>query len=119
MTLPPRPARRERPEPPTLLTPPVRAWAALAISLLAGCASTDGGFGPALPPPQVTTVPSRATEAKVDAPGMQLGEHAHAHPQPTDGIPAPQDMRLMGGLLKRAPITGWTFLVGGLALAGF
>jgi len=46
-------------------------------------------------------------------------EHAHAHPQPTDGIPAPQDMRLMGGLLKRAPITGWTFLVGGLALAGF
>ena len=34
---------------------------------------------------------------------------------PTD----PQDMRNMGGLLKRMPITGWTFVIGGLALAGF
>ena len=31
----------------------------------------------------------------------------------------PQDMRNMGGLLKRMPITGWTFVIGGLALAGF
>ena len=31
----------------------------------------------------------------------------------------PQDMRNMGGLLKRMPITGWTFIIGGLALAGF
>jgi NADH-quinone oxidoreductase subunit L len=30
-----------------------------------------------------------------------------------------QDMRNMGGLWKRAPITAWTFLLGGLALAGF
>ncbi len=31
----------------------------------------------------------------------------------------PQDMRNMGGLLSRMPITGWTFIVGGLALSGF
>jgi NADH-quinone oxidoreductase subunit L len=31
----------------------------------------------------------------------------------------PQDMRNMGGLRKRMPITFWTFLIGGLALAGF
>jgi NADH-quinone oxidoreductase subunit L len=31
----------------------------------------------------------------------------------------PQDMRNMGGLLKRMPLTGWTFVIGGLALAGF
>jgi NADH-quinone oxidoreductase subunit L len=30
-----------------------------------------------------------------------------------------QDMRNMGGLWKRAPQTAWTFLFGGLALAGF
>ena len=45
-------------------------------------------------------------------------EHAEAHPEALDGIPPEQDMRRMGGLLKRAPITGWTFLIGGLALAG-
>jgi NADH-quinone oxidoreductase subunit L len=28
-------------------------------------------------------------------------------------------MRNMGGLIKRMPITGWTFVIGGLALAGF
>jgi len=46
-------------------------------------------------------------------------QHAHA---PAGGdaaaVPAAQDMRQMGGLLQRAPITGWTFVVGGLALAG-
>lgn len=31
----------------------------------------------------------------------------------------PQDMRNMGGLLSRMPITGWTFIIGGLALSGF
>jgi NADH-quinone oxidoreductase subunit L len=31
----------------------------------------------------------------------------------------PQDMRNMGGLLKRMPITGWTFILGGLSLCGF
>jgi NADH-quinone oxidoreductase subunit L len=34
---------------------------------------------------------------------------------PTD----PQDMRNMGGLLGRMPITGWTIIVGGLSLSGF
>jgi len=74
MTLPPRPARRLRPEAPALLTTPARAWAALAITLLSGCASTDpGSFGAALPPPQMTTVPSRAPEAKADAPAGTTG----------------------------------------------
>ena len=31
----------------------------------------------------------------------------------------PQDMRNMGGLMTRMPWTFWTFLIGGLALAGF
>ncbi len=30
-----------------------------------------------------------------------------------------QDMRNMGGLLNRMPRTGWTFIIGGLALSGF
>ncbi len=31
----------------------------------------------------------------------------------------PQDMRNMGGLLRRMPRTGYTFIIGGLALSGF
>ena len=31
----------------------------------------------------------------------------------------PQDMRNMGGLYKKMPITFWTFLIGGFALSGF
>ncbi|MCC6454433.1 MAG: NADH-quinone oxidoreductase subunit L [Caldilineaceae bacterium] len=31
----------------------------------------------------------------------------------------PQDMRNMGGLLGRMPITAWTFIIGGLSLSGF
>ena len=31
----------------------------------------------------------------------------------------PQDMRNMGGLAEKMPITFWTFLIGGMALAGF
>jgi NADH-quinone oxidoreductase subunit L len=45
-------------------------------------------------------------------------EHAGDEPDPLDGLPADQDMRNMGGLLRRLKITGPTFLVGGLALAG-
>lgn len=30
-----------------------------------------------------------------------------------------QDMRNMGGLLSKMPRTGWTFIIGGLALSGF
>lgn len=39
-------------------------------------------------------------------------EHAHAHFDP-------QDMRNMGGLSKKIPVTFYTFLIGGFALAGF
>ncbi len=42
-------------------------------------------------------------------------DHGHdAHHEPFD----PQDMRNMGGLLRRIPITSWTYIIGGLALAG-
>jgi NADH-quinone oxidoreductase subunit L len=45
--------------------------------------------------------------------GMEHGaEHVHDHY--TD----PQDMRHMGGLREKMPTTFWTFLIGGLALAG-
>ncbi len=30
----------------------------------------------------------------------------------------PQDMRIMGGLLRRIPLTAWTYIIGALALAG-
>ena len=39
---------------------------------------------------------------------MHTGEHID-----------PQDMQNMGGLCERMPVTFWTFLIGGLALAGF
>ena len=40
---------------------------------------------------------------------------AHRGPEQID----PQDMMFMGGLRQRMPITFWTFLIGGLSLAGF
>ncbi|MCB0138458.1 MAG: hypothetical protein KDE50_00975, partial [Caldilineaceae bacterium] len=54
-------------------------------------------------------------------------EHGHGHHAPAliqraDGVLNPedaQDMRNMGGLLERMPRTGWTFIIGGLALSGF
>ncbi|MCB0079268.1 MAG: hypothetical protein KDD73_17870, partial [Anaerolineales bacterium] len=50
-------------------------------------------------------------------------EHAHAHvvarPDGDLNPEDPQDMRNMGGLLGRMPRTGWTFIIGGLALSGF
>ena len=57
--------------------------------------------------------------------GEAHDEHGHAGKQVIqrpDGTLDPddaQDMRNMGGLLKRMPITGWTFIIGGLALSGF
>ena len=60
------------------------------------------------------------------------GTHdAHAHGQATASWSAPvelvdppkhfdpQDMMNMGGLRKTMPVTFWTFLIGGLSLAGF
>ncbi len=45
--------------------------------------------------------------------GMEHGaEHVHDHH--TD----PQDMRYMGGLRHKMPITFWTFLIGGMSLSG-
>ena len=45
--------------------------------------------------------------------GMEHGaEHVHDHH--TD----PQDMRFMGGLRKKMPITFWTFVIGGMSLSG-
>jgi NADH-quinone oxidoreductase subunit L len=45
--------------------------------------------------------------------GVQHGVHATG-----DDIDA-QDMRNMGGLRRKMPVTFWTFLLGGLALSGF
>ncbi|MEM7115047.1 MAG: NADH-quinone oxidoreductase subunit L [Chloroflexota bacterium] len=45
--------------------------------------------------------------------GMEHGaEHTHDHH--TD----PQDMRYMGGLKDKMPITFWTFVIGGMSLSG-
>src|SRR3989337_2577034 len=46
--------------------------------------------------------------------------HAHAaggHADPP--LLDPQNMMNMGGLRKKMPVTFWTFLIGGFALAGF
>ncbi|HMM27262.1 MAG TPA: NADH-quinone oxidoreductase subunit L [Aggregatilineaceae bacterium] len=52
--------------------------------------------------------------------GVEHGHHhAHAHDGPHDAEPFDaQDMRNMGGLSRRMPITYWTYLIGTLALAG-
>lgn len=62
----------------------------------------------------------------VHAHGHHDEDHGH-HSGPTliqrqDGLlnpEDPQDMRNMGGLLAKMPRTGWTFIIGGLALSGF
>ena len=46
--------------------------------------------------------------------GMEHGA-VHVHDHHHD----PQDMRNMGGLRHKMPVTFWTFLIGGLALSGF
>ncbi len=53
--------------------------------------------------------------------GGHGSRHAHAHGHSDHAEPEfdPQDMRNMGGLRTKMPITFSTFLIGGLALAGF
>src|SRR5690554_2220789 len=47
--------------------------------------------------------------------GAEHGEHDHdEHSHPFD----PQDMRQMGGLKDRMPVTTWVYIIGALALAG-
>ncbi len=46
--------------------------------------------------------------------GMEHGA-LHEHDHHSD----PQDMRHMGGLRHKMPVTFWTFLIGGLSLSGF
>ena len=59
--------------------------------------------------------------------GMEHGHHEAEHagagePTTHSHAPAhevnPQDMRNMGGLLRRMPRTAWTFIIGGMALSG-
>src|SRR5207247_8458092 len=60
--------------------------------------------------------------------GVEHGQHEagysaaagseHGGDQPA-GVFDPQNMFNMGGLARRMPITYWTFVIGGFALAGF
>ncbi len=47
-----------------------------------------------------------------------LAHHAHGHGGQHEEIFDPGDMRNMGGLRKRMPLTFWLYLIGTLALAG-
>ena len=47
------------------------------------------------------------------------GDHAQDSAHGAQDAFDPQDMRNMGGLRRKMPITFWTFLIGGLALSGF
>ncbi len=54
--------------------------------------------------------------------GLERGHHHLAHHNPHheghEGFFDPNDMRNMGGLRKRMPLTFWLYLIGTLALAG-
>jgi NADH-quinone oxidoreductase subunit L len=52
--------------------------------------------------------------------GMERGHHhlAHGHSGHEEEVLDPGDMRNMGGLRKRLPVTFWVYLVGALALGG-
>lgn len=55
--------------------------------------------------------------------GIEHGHHLHAsafggHSDDGDGAFDPNDMRLMGGLRRRMPVTFWVYLIGALALSG-
>ena len=45
------------------------------------------------------------------------GDHSD-HPIERDGIPPEQDMRNMGGLWRKLPITFWTMLIATLSISG-
>lgn len=64
---------------------------------------------------------SAAVNLSADAINEPQGAPAEAvvHDDGPDHAFDVQDMRNMGGLWGRAPITAWTFLIGALALAGF
>jgi NADH-quinone oxidoreductase subunit L len=53
--------------------------------------------------------------------GLEKGqEQIHGHAEPNDHHPSfdPQDMRNMGGLRDRMPLTFWVYFIGALALSG-
>ncbi|NWF70923.1 MAG: NADH-quinone oxidoreductase subunit L [Chloroflexi bacterium] len=54
--------------------------------------------------------------------GHEAHGHGHGGERPDAGLPDhsfdPQDMLNMGGMRKTMPVTFWTFLIGGLSLAG-
>ena len=64
-----------------------------------------------------------AHDDHADAHGNEADHHAGEQiVRRADGVldtEDAQDMRNMGGLLGRMPRTGWTFIIGGLALSGF
>jgi NADH-quinone oxidoreductase subunit L len=50
--------------------------------------------------------------------GHHHAHHGHEGDHAEDGDFDPNDMMNMGGLLRRMPRTGWTFIIGALALTG-
>ncbi len=59
-------------------------------------------------------------EHQAGAPGeSHVTTHVIERPDGNLDPEDPQDMRNMGGLLSRMPRTAWTFIIGGLSLAGF
>jgi NADH-quinone oxidoreductase subunit L len=56
--------------------------------------------------------------AAVDAHGAHGGHDEHGHTVAPESAFDPQDMRNMGGLWRRMPVTATTFLIGGMSLAG-
>ncbi len=53
--------------------------------------------------------------------GKPVDRETGGHGHQSANLPSfdPQDMRNMGGLFRRMPRTAWTFIIGGMALAGF